>query len=261
MRRLFLAYSLLVYSLLASLAAILLLLASQISEVRTSAVLVGIAVELLGAAVIFFLVDRVLRLREFDTATLIEEAVSRLEQQSRFLKSPEQNPAFNNLIKGAKQISLLGNSLVRLLRAYEAHLKQALDSGATLRLIFLDPEGTGCVALERDSGRAAREAILSSIRVAIDLERYTTASGSGLVEIKLLDWPTSMGFHIIDPKERHGYIRATLYAPDVSSPLSDRSHFILRPDTDPHWFNVYARQYEQLWKRAQSIPDSLRCSL
>jgi hypothetical protein len=250
MRKIFERHNLFIFIILAAIAVIIITIYSMSGSVKGSDVMVGIAVELLGAAIIFIAIERVFRLREFDTADLISTAVNRLERKSDFLKTPEQNPSFDILIKEARDVSLLGNSFVRLLGTYEKHFKKFLKNGGHLRIIYLDPNGPGVEALQQESGRQVRQAILSSMQIANNLIRFSKENNTGCVEIKLLRWPTSMGLHIIDPKERNGYLRATIYPPDPSSTISDRAHFILHPDTDPHWFQVYSYNYEKLWERA-----------
>jgi len=247
------SYAMLVYILLGSVSVILFLLGVFVFKGLLSSVLIDLSTEFLGAVIIFIFINRLLLAREYDASFLLEQAIKRLDKATHFLKSPEQNPPFDELISNARKIYLLGNSFVRLLRTYEANLIKRIDAGAEVRIIFLDPRGEACKLLAASSGRDVRQAIMGSINIAFDLRQHSLDSKRGKVEIRLIDWTPSCGMYLIDPDAANGYIRVTVYPPDVRSPLSNRVHFILSRDADKRWYEQYYSQYRSLWDQATPI--------
>jgi hypothetical protein len=212
-----------------------------------------LSIAFFGATAVFFLIDRVLLRRNYDILSTIERAVINLERKTHFLRPMSDNPPFEQLLKNSRELFIFGNTLSRLLAIYERAILQFLDRGGSLRLLILDPNGTGCQFLAAHSGRNVKSAIEGMLPIVRALSARVQDSRHGKVELRVTDWPASCGMHLIDPDTSGGYIRVTLYPPDIASPLANRPHFILRRDSDRPWYDVYREQFEGLWSNGQPL--------
>jgi hypothetical protein len=215
-----------------------------------------LSIAFFGATAVFFLIDRVLLRRNYDILATIERSVVNLERKTHFLRSISDDTPFDQIIARARELFIFGNTLSRLMVTYEQAILQFLDRGGSLRLLILDPHGQGCQFLAAHSGRNAKSAIEGMLSIYRTFSARIQNTRRGEVELRVIDWPASCGMHLIDPNTPGGYIRVTLYPPDISSPLANRPHFILRPESDQPWYDIFREQFERLWRSAQP----LRCS-
>ncbi len=242
-------YVTLVYILLLSISVIILLVGAQFQGDARS-LLFGFGTEILGAVIIFLLVEKVLLRRNLNLHVRLEHIAERLDRKTHFLRRVKDNLPFDELIADATDISVASNSMGRLLRTYEGPLRMRLENGAHLKLLFLAPSGSSCQLLSEQSGKNFKSAIENSLEGAHLLEDYCKKINKGRVEIKTIDWPTSCSIHLIDPEKDSGYIRVTIHTLHPSLPITHRPHFLLSKTGEQFWYESYQEQFNTLWEKA-----------
>lgn len=212
-----------------------------------------LSIAFFGATAIFFLIEKVLLRRNQAILATLERTAERLEGKLHFLRPISENRPFSEQLERGNEVCILGNTLTRLLPTYERAIRQFLDRGGSLRVLVLDPNGEGCRFLAFHSGRNVKAALESMLPLATSLSAHIKATQRGEFELRVNDWPASCGMYLVDPSSSGGYIRVTLYPPDIASPLANRPHFILKADSDQPWYDIFREQFETMWKAGRPL--------
>ncbi len=249
-------YFLLVYLLLASVSVILFLVGILDGGEPITSFSLNLSAELLGVCVLYFLVDRILSVEEWNASKRIDELTRRLEKNTGFLKGREQreDSTLYELLEGSSDVRLLGYSLVGFTRTFRDSLALAIHNGAHIRILVIDPKSKAAEIISENSS------LTSEFQRDIDQARdYLAFIGShckndkGKLEVKFMNWIPSCGIVIIDPEKKKRYLRVSIYPPCYDSPLSDRAHFKLTYVGYERWYDTYIKQFEDLWSQAYEI--------
>ncbi|SCF49517.1 hypothetical protein GA0070216_13521 [Micromonospora matsumotoense] len=151
-------------------------------------------------------------------------------------------------LRSAADIQMTGVTLARTLRNHYATLQLRLEAGATVRIALIAPHGANLAEAARRSTVASNPAMFEHrLRATLDLlealaER--TATGTGRLEVRLLDFVPAFGLIAIDPKASNGQARVDIYSHRCGTPEPTLS---LHADRDPRWFAHFVADFERIW--------------
>lgn len=145
---------------------------------------------------------------------------------------------------------IIGVSLERTIRNNYAALEEKLRRGDSIRVLVVDPNS------------AASEIAANRVYVNVDVERTrngiqaTLKSLSNLkqttlgkLEIRIVDYPPSVGGFVMDPETAQGVLYLKHYT--FKMPDEDIPRFVLRPK-DGYWYKFFTQQAQILWKNGRS---------
>jgi len=243
-------YFLAVYLVIAGLAIVLVLVGINYAKDTWQSVVLNLSTELLGVVLIFFLINRLFLIDDWDTSTRIENLFNRLEKHTSLLRGPEDNIPFDELIANSMDIRLLGYSLITVFSRHSAMLAQRVRDGARLRMIIVDPRSTAGQLIQDNSNvKYPEDLIIAHVRNVTDI----TKDAKSRIEIRSLNWIPSCSLILVDPEQSDAHVRVTIYPPYPLAPVSERAHFILSRQEDKRWYYTFINQFEDLWSQAEPI--------
>lgn len=147
----------------------------------------------------------------------------------------------------ASDVLLIGASLSRTTQSYRRTLPAALDRGARVRVLLLDPMTSTPERLESRARLRAR--IQSSLA---ELEAISERH-SGL-QIRLLERDPSAGFNVLDPNEPTGLVVVQHHE---FEPRSEGAPILALTPADGSWFTHFVAEAERMWSAAKPWPPPL----
>jgi hypothetical protein len=241
----------LVYSLVAAGSIVLALVAVNYFSGDIRMVSLSLSAELVGIVIVFFLVRRLFFVREIDLTERMEGLVGHMERKASVLRAPTENEDLASVLRDCSEVSLLGMSFSGVLRRSRGHLTELVRKGGKLRLMVVNPMSDACRLIMKNSRvRDTESNIRNALDYAREIAKRTQDERRGSFEVRLLDWIPSCGMILADPKKESGHVRVTIYPPYLPSPTSDRVHFVLVKNRDKKWYDLYVKQFEQLWGEA-----------
>jgi len=254
-----------VYALFICIAIIIIFISIAYTPETIRPILLSIATELLGVAVVFYLVNRVFGLGEkestqkIDQLTIqVEELLERLQDSTSALKRVSreftESERLTRLIEQAKDIRLVGYNFKGFLSSFHEPLSHSIENGAHLRIIIVDPSGkAGELIRKASSSFEFFRDVAGSLEVVMSIMAEHQEQTDGKIEVALLDWIPSCGITIIDPNKPNGYLKISIYPPDHDSPVQSRPHLLLNPLVDSIGYEKYIQQYELLWRKSKKV--------
>jgi len=185
----------------------------------------------------------------------IEFLKSKLTISNGIFKIRSAFQPIDEVLKDAKQIDILGVSLVGIATTYVAVLQNRKDSGSFIRLIFANPNNK---ELARNISKAFPEA--SSAKMHIDHAQTTMNALKNIrnqselkchLEFATIDSIPPFGLLIIDGNSPNGKLRVELYP--HRCPVAERPIIELKPDRDNKWYNFFRMQFELYWETANKV--------
>jgi hypothetical protein len=163
-----------------------------------------------------------------------------------------QSTAIKKDFIGASQISILGYSLTSFMPAYSDALAQAINNGARVRILLLNPSGESVKIIKKINPASSEiENIHLSLQRIVEVARKSKNSIKGSIEVRLIDWITSCSLIITDADKEKGKVVMGIYTPHYSSPTDKRLHLVLTPLNEKDWFDLYVDQFDLLWSDAK----------
>ena len=233
---------------------------------------VNLASELIGAFLIFLIVDLVFGLesseKELDKLDQIEARITqaesrlaeRLMNQDSCVIERDTLPQFIELMKNASEIYAIGAGMNNLLENNINTILDRVRSGAECRFLLLNRDSDDAVrrrdmARDLDSAIARSEGHLNYIR-----ENLRENPGSGKFDWRHTKRVPDYSVTMIDPSQDHGVIRIVFY----SMTTSDNDHlgskqrpcFMLRKAAHPGLFKYFDAQFNELWGSQQPAQTS-----
>ncbi|MCC3327398.1 DUF5919 domain-containing protein [Nocardia abscessus] len=156
------------------------------------------------------------------------------------------------LFEGTRRIDMAGLSLNLLCQQYsDSDLMKLLDSGAILRCLFLDPNGTHIRARESEEGHAP--GVLSSLtelnmKCLIRAQKRYATQQAQPIQIRTYDETVRFNITIVDS----AVCIIQPYLPrarGVESPT-----LVARKSEPPGLFDTFAEIFETMWSSAREVP-------
>ena len=157
---------------------------------------------------------------------------------------------FNNSLRGAKELWVLGQGQNRMITAHSAQIRRILSEGGTVKFLLGTPDGIGTeMSVTRSSTVPNIERIKQEHWAAVErlksLARLPEAKGT--LEVRFIDlfMPYTMyGFDVSNLSKASLYIWIT----PLKEPSERRPGFSLHASRDQQWFSSFKRQFELMWE-------------
>jgi hypothetical protein len=252
-------YLLAIYLVIVCLSIILGFAALNVGNTFWQSILINLSTELLGVVLVFFLVNYLFSLEDWDLSERIEKLLFKIEANKEisaqdFFQSP---PDLTSHIKNARQIDMCGFTISYVLYNYIGLLKDQVAQGTGIRIIVSDP---GSVAIQMS---AIRSEIPDDIehfdkrlaRALVDLEylhKQEVANNrdkSKALEVRLL--PFAPNFAIYSFNQGREDAIAFIEAYPHKSGFGKQPWYKLLSRNDPYWHSYFTRQFDDLWNCAK----------
>jgi hypothetical protein len=164
----------------------------------------------------------------------------------------------DSIFRNAKQIDVLGLSLVGILTMHYSLIKNRLEAGCKMRFMMMNPKNRhiGQIVADREPDALHLEMLIRHINTSLKtlgtLPKQTEHGGT--LEVAIINTLPSFGLLIVDGDSNQGVLRIELYPHSCSIP--DRPVIQLSAARDGDWYNFFKTQFEILWKKAGAIKIS-----
>lgn len=255
-------YALAVYLLLAAVAAILVLVAANyLKEDPWQGLLINLSTEVAGVVIIFFVVNR-LFLLDKDSDLLEELTFLRKDVKSRFspfVSRDLDRERFDlpRLLAGAESVDLVGYSFANLLGEHREHLVEAVQLGAKIRVLLVNPSSAASDLISRSTQEPERflDAVRRSLRYLRDIRQLLADSNNAqdALTVRLISWIPSCHMIILDAKQGRGIARIGINSFSFRLGQPKRVSLILSREDYPTEFDYFAAQFELLWEDESTV--------
>ncbi|MFI7614067.1 hypothetical protein ACIBP6_22825 [Nonomuraea terrae] len=152
----------------------------------------------------------------------------------------------------ADDIRFAGVTLSRTVRRYADDLRQALERGASVKVLMIDPVGAAPEEAARrstvpDQPDVFESRVRSTLYVLRDLRAH-----DGL-EVRLLPLVPAFGLLMLDPGDDDGIVYVELGT--HRSPGNDPA-FTLSPRRDHAWCRHFGAEFDRLWEVSREVTDA-----
>lgn len=186
--------------------------------------------------------------RRLTSLSSLSAAIASGHLGALFLKKRAQFPPFEERVRHAREVSILGISLQGLVSYHSGVFARKISEGALVRFIIMDPSSAACEAKACGLFSATEPGVLKShIEHTISTIDHLREGDGGNLRLRLTPHVPSVGIVMIDPAQADGVIIVELYPYLVTS--SDRAHFELVP-SDGVWYEHFRNQFEAIWNDA-----------
>ncbi len=212
-------------------------------EIVTSVILLSLAALLLGTLT----TRRVLQ--------KLNITVQKLESEKGvgdFLKDRNSYLPLSESLATARQIYLLGSSLVNVFSRYGSYLhdEKLNKQGANIQILIVDPQSEAVNSVAECVGNTYEETCRDIESSLSRIRRIQDTLEAGSIELRLMPVTPNYGMSLIDPDKPHGKIMVEFIG--YRSSLHKRPHIELTKH-DGEWYEYFYQQYRKLWE-ASSQP-------
>jgi hypothetical protein len=224
---------------------------------------VNLATELFSVAFVFFLVDYIFTIGDWDLSERVTQLVDRLQQTAVsasifFQMSPDLEP----YIRQAQQIDLCGVTLSTTINKKFVSLRQQIMEGANVRILIIGetlPILTMAAQRSEDAGNTSyyRKRLATALDDIIYLQRNVTeasrnqektAHSIGSLQIRVLSYAPSFSIISFDPDQKQGIAFVEIYPHHTG--YNNTPQFQLTPEKDGEWYQYFTNQFEAMWQSA-----------
>lgn len=248
-------YLIAIYTIVASLAVIIWLSAYFTSNSLFQATLLNLATELLGVVFIFFIVNYLFSLDDWDTNERIERLLDRLEND-RKIRAKDffvRKPSIEKLIKESKFIDLCGVALGTTIDSHLSLIRDSIRQGANVRILIMEHRDDTLEIAARRSESDDREYYEKKLEATIrNLEFLQSNSSSvsqeykGVLEVGFLSYPPSFGTKLFRKNSEEGICFIEIFTHHVG--WGEPPNFVLESDIDKEWYAYFQNQFEAMWQ-------------
>ncbi|MGR6922734.1 hypothetical protein ACU635_51490 [[Actinomadura] parvosata] len=152
----------------------------------------------------------------------------------------------------AHDTRLAGVTLNRTVRSYAADLRRALERGARVKVLVIDPTGPVPEEAARrftipDQPDVFEHRVRSTLYVLRDLPAKER------LEVRLLPFVPAYTLFMLDPEDDDGLVHVELGSHRSPTPLPG---FTLSTQRDHVWCRYFAVEFDRLWGLARDVTDA-----
>ncbi|MET0422299.1 MAG: hypothetical protein ABW046_00395 [Actinoplanes sp.] len=149
-------------------------------------------------------------------------------------------------LTGATEIGIIGVTLNRTVRNHAVALGQCLRRGGTVRVAVIDPDGEVVgEAARRSTTPDAAGIFAHRLRPTLDLlDELAATSGSGRVEVRLLDFVPAFGLLTVDGRRANGRLHVDIYSHIFGGP---EPALTLQAGRDHVWHQHFLAEFDRIW--------------
>jgi hypothetical protein len=180
--------------------------------------------------------------------TLIEKIIQKTPNPNSIqLRLVDDDEPFEMFVADAKEIFMVGPSLSGFTQTYRFKLKEYIRDGVALKVLLINPEGNG-IEIAASRAEKTKEEFKNDINYSLKRFGELMDINENLVEVKLLEFPQSLGVLMVDGNADHGKMRIATIPPKCDPKL--RPQFTLTKKDNEKWYQIYHDQFKELWDKA-----------
>jgi hypothetical protein len=155
-----------------------------------------------------------------------------------FLKDRSDFLRLENMIVNAKEVCVVGKSLVGVVSLYSTMFLKLAKQGCKFKFLVENPSN-----YEKD------ERVDANITHTLHLLSRVKQEVPSNIEIRITSAILHYSILMVDRKSKSGQIQVELYSYRVAT--SDRPHLSLLSGRDSKWYKFYESQFESAWNDAE----------
>ncbi|MCB9434388.1 MAG: hypothetical protein H6668_20655 [Ardenticatenaceae bacterium] len=245
-----------VYLILVITAITLLILGFDHETNSWQSVFLNLSTELFAVAAVFFLVDFMFSVGDWELSERVDELVKQLQEKRPSADSFFQDPpSIDTFLQTANSIDLCGITLTSTLNKKFDTIRKKLLDGANLRILIIAPEfQTLQMAALRSEERDNVEYYQHRLGATLnDIESFhknwlNSQKPAGNLAVRFMKYPPSFGIMSFDKEKDTGTMVIELYPHHTGYGLPP--NFVITKQEDPKWHSYFAEQFEAMWQAA-----------
>jgi hypothetical protein len=207
-----------------------------------------VIIALLGLLAINALLDRIYLTGELrEKVESIDRTVSNISAEHLGFRG-EFGTTEDLLLQARKEIWISGVALDGVSRL-TGLFEQQIQSGVAVRFLAISQDSSvvnGTAKFFGDDPHDLSSRLQTNLRT---LHRRLVSPYPEMASLRTFSHRPSLGYFIIDPHTEFGYMRVETYISKTEQ--HERPMFQLFKGKDKSWFEVYRRDFENLWSHAQ----------
>ncbi len=261
-RKLMSRYLIAIYVIVGTVAIILGIFAFFRDADTWQSVLLNLSTELLGVVLVFFLVNYLFLIEDWNLSERVEKLLDSFDHaenpslDKRFFSSfPDSiRTELNQELKEAEDVLLLGVSFGKTLDQHKGLLQNKLQKGDKVRWVIINPNSPACAMTATRQYLGDKEDVWAYKVKNGTLKRLIEfqANSNGNMEVRLIDFPLANGGIYINPTSNKGKFFVWYYGFKTTD--ANRPKFVVRP-TDIDWYSLFQEEAERIWEFAIPVPS------
>jgi len=151
--------------------------------------------------------------------------------------------AFQDVIKGKRVLWIYGPSAINVLRDGPHIKREILDRGGEVRVITQDiNEQAGMQILSQQIDKTVD--LENSLRMSGDILK--TMKNWGNIDLRVLAYSPGFSLVVVDPDSRDGKVIVEFFG-YRNELITERMHIEITRQQSQHWFEYWARQFQEMW--------------
>lgn len=207
----------------------------------------------------FFLDKRKMSPSQILKNELVKDIIQELPYTSEFLNFEEANKKFDfqQHLKSAKEIYLVGYSLVSILDRFRPDIVKALLEKVIIKIIVMEPQSVASKLLTQHQRRNNLDLdLIKVLDIIRDTKNDVKKEGLEITdeqfEIRFTSWPPSCALMFINPSFSDGSIRMQVYPLAVKTNHSRiKTYKIISKKEEGDVFDYLIQQFYFLWEDAK----------
>ena len=232
------------------------------SEVDSwKSILLNLSTELLAVALVFFLVDFLFTIDDWNLSEKVQLLLNQLKNErpdaSKFF---EPSPQLETYFDTADQIDLCGVTLTSTLNRGFSSIRERVFAGAHVRLLIIKPSHLPLqMAMSRSENTESLDYFKKRLESTLNDVEYMHKNlsekkaemqvGLGKFEVKLMDYAPSFGIISFDSHKPNATMFTEIYP--HHSGYGNPPKFTLTKQGDTEWHKYFTEQFESMWSYAE----------
>lgn len=229
----------------------------QNDGIFSQSILLNLATELLGVVLVFFLVNYLFSLDEWDINDRIKKLLSKLEETDKVNSDKffHEKLSIKGDIKLSNKIDFCGVALSTTVDSYLSDLRDFIRKGGKLRILIMENTDenlkTASNRSEEDDKLYYKKKIESTLHNIRYLNAQTTSDNGGKLEVGFLAYPPSIGIQIFEKGGNDRTCTIEMYSHHIG--WGEPPNFTLERKNDEKWYDYFVKQYEAMWEKSKRL--------
>lgn len=153
---------------------------------------------------------------------------------------------FETRIANAKEVCILGMTLVGILSHYEKYIEQKANNGCKFKIAICDPRYTYSTGENPKPWKGTSRTQQDTEHSVVILKQLQKNEN---VQVAFFPVPPHFSLLLIDASQPFGEVQVELLPYDI--PESKRPHFVLRKAHNQEWYDFFKQQFEAAWQKSR----------
>lgn len=253
-------YLLAVYLVVFLLSLVLVLVGIKLGSGDARDIILNLSSELIAIVLIFFIINKVFLLDQWNAEEKIEELKNSIEKnkKTRAIDFFQEKIKLSEIYKDSESIELSGVTLSSEVNENFTLFREKILSGHNVKFMLIDPRSSAPdVSSLRSEDEGNTNYYLRKLDVVFGDFEYliesinkskTEQQKIGKLEVRLLPYPPSFAINRFTNNNGEKEIVIEIYAHKVGYDAPPM--FKLSSINDKKWFNYFSQQYDAMWDKA-----------